>query len=200
MNAQVTVVDSIFRNNTATAYDGGGLYASGGATISAASFSTIRPQRKGRPGRRGADGVLRPLTITNTVFSGNNSADWGGGAYIAYFANLQPTFALVNVQFVRLRANNGEGRRVHLVRREAAEGRRSTGNYSSYHGGGVMRGHAGSYVITMLRRRTSTTPRAVRGPHGDGDLQIDGMLIDHNTSSNGNGGGVWMSRVRSSPT
>jgi predicted outer membrane repeat protein len=189
--ASATVVDSTFDSNTATGFDGGGLYVSGQVTASGSLFvgnSTLTQKGYGGGGGLIAFGQA---SISSTTFRGNTSSDWGGGAYLAYFADTAPTL-LTDVKLVSNSAQAGGGGGAFIWFEAILDSVEATDNYSSGHGGGVYGGYAGNYLLTVHGGRFLRNSGAGGGGiYSDSDVSIDGTELLANTSRNGNGGALW---------
>ncbi|HET7376467.1 MAG TPA: hypothetical protein VFK30_07155, partial [Anaerolineae bacterium] len=100
VNGSFTGTNTNFSGNIVNnGYDGGGLYAGGAIALTGGQF--VNNQTTHREGYGGGGGLIGfgAANISGTLFSGNSSSDWGGGAYLAYFANTAPSL-LTNIQFI----------------------------------------------------------------------------------------------------
>jgi len=172
-------------------YDGGGLYVSGALTMTNGQFAQNQTTRsKGYGGGGGA--ISFGLTnITGTMFISNTSSDWGGGAYLAYFSNTQPS-TLTNVQFISNTANSGGGGGLFMWFDSDLNNVEFRANLASYRGGGVYAGYAGNYK-TRIEGGTiqANTANGGGGLYSDSSFTISGTQVLSNTSLSGNGGGTW---------
>jgi predicted outer membrane repeat protein len=182
---------SFIDNTVNNGYDGGGLYASGALKLAGGQFINNRTTKpKGYGGGGGAMAFGRS-DISGTLFSGNSSSDWGGGAYLAYFANAVPS-VLTNVQFISNVANSGGGGGLFMWFDSTLNNVDFISNTASYRGGGLYAGYAGSYTETILGGRfVSNTASGGGGLYTDGSFTLDGSQFFSNTSRSGNGGGAW---------
>ncbi len=183
----VSFVGNVVNNG----YDGGGLYASGAVKLIGGQF--VNNQTTRSKGYGGGGGVIAfgLADISGTLFSGNTSSDWGGGAYLAYFANAVPS-VLTNVQFIGNTANSGGGGGLFMGFDSTLNGVEFMSNTASYRGGGLYAGYAGSYTETITGGQfVSNTASGGGGLYSDGSFTLDGSQFYSNTSRSGNGGGAW---------
>ena len=191
-NANFTGTNVSFIGNVVNnGYDGGGLYASGALKLTGGQFVNNRTTKpKGYGGGGGAMAFGRS-DISGTLFSGNSSSDWGGGAYLAYFANAAPS-VLTNVQFISNSANSGGGGGLFMWFDAALDGVDFISNTASYRGGGLYAGYAGSYTETITGGLfLSNTAGGGGGLYSDGSFTLNGSQFLSNTARSGNGGGAW---------
>lgn len=183
----VSFIDNVVNNG----YDGGGLYASGALKLIGGQFVNNRTTKpKGYGGGGGAMAFGRS-DISGTLFSGNSSSDWGGGAYLAFFANTAPS-VLTNVQFISNSAGNGGGGGLFMWFDSTLLNVDFMSNTASYRGGGLYAGYAGSFTETISGGRfISNTASGGGGLYSDGSFTLNGPQFYSNTSLNGNGGGAW---------
>ena len=121
LTASFTGTDVNFIGNAVNnGYDGGGLYVSGAVKLTGGQF--VNNQTTRSKGYGGGGGLISfgLADISGTLFSGNTSSDWGGGAYLAYFANNAPS-VLTNVHFISNTANSGGGGGSSFLKRSIAE-------------------------------------------------------------------------------
>ena len=202
----VTVVDSVFDTNSATGAtdgDGGGLNAVGQLTMTGSRFvNNTAPTMKGYSGGGGLI-AFGPTTISTTVFIGNSTANWGGGAFIADFVSPRPMptlppatpSVLTDVQFMNNTAQSGGGGGLFVWFEAILNSVDASDNYSGYYGGGVYGGYSGNYPVALNGGQLlHNSGQAGGGLYSDGDVTIDGTQITSNTARNGNGGGAWTPR------
>lgn len=190
--AHFTGTNVNFINNTVNnGYDGGGLYASGALKVTGGQFINNRTTKpKGYGGGGGAMAFGRS-DISGTLFRGNSSSDWGGGAYLAFFANTSPS-VLTNVQFISNSANFGGGGGLFMWFDSTLLNVDFMSNTASYRGGGLYAGYAGSYTETIVGGQfVSNTASGGGGLYSDGSFTLSGSQFFSNTSRSGNGGGAW---------
>ena len=137
----VSFIDNAVNNG----YDGGGLYASGAVEIDRRAVHQQPDDQAERLRRRRRRDAFGRSDISGTLFSGNTSSDWGGGAYLAYFANSAPS-VLTNVQFISNTANGGGGGGLFMWFDSTLNSVDFMSNTASYRGGGAYAGYAGSYM------------------------------------------------------
>ncbi len=178
-------------NTVNNGYDGGGLYAAGRLTLNGGQF--VNNQVTRQKGYGGGGGVMAfgLTSISGTQFSGNSAADWGGGAYLAYFANTTPS-VLTNAQFISNTAVNGGGGGLFMWFASTLTSVDFITNSAGYRGGGLYAGYAGNYTTTIARGRfLSNTANGGGGLYSDSSFTLDGTQFLSNTSRSGNGGGAW---------
>ena len=181
-------------NTVNNGYDGGGLYASGRLTLNGGQF--VNNQTTRYKGYGGGGGLMafgsNSISISSTQFSGNTTADWGGGAYIANSAAGAESF-ITNVLFLSNTALNGGGGGLFMWFTSTLSVVDFFSNSASYHGGGAYAGYAGNYATLVNGGQyLSNTASGGGGLYSDGSFTLIGTQFLSNTSrSNGNGGGAW---------
>lgn len=187
-----TVTDSRFVGNTATQFDGGGLYATGALTVTGSEFIGNTTSTKKGYGGGGGLIAFNGTTISGTLFRGNTSADWGGGAYVANFADPAAVTTYTDDQFRANTAQMGGGGGLFSWFPTALVNVELSDNSATLHGGGVYGGYAGTYPLTVTGGlvQRNTAPGGA-GIYSDHTITIDGTEIADNVSSNGNGGAAW---------
>jgi predicted outer membrane repeat protein len=192
-NDNLFVTDSDFENNSATNYDGGGIYAGKALRITGGKFYNNRTKTQKGYGGGGGVIVFGPTTITGTQFISNTSSDWGGGAYIAYFANTIPS-RLSDVQFISNTAKSGGGGGLFMWFDSTLLNSEFISNTASYRGGGAYAGYAGNYkTVVNGGQFARNTAAGGGGLYSDSSFTISGTQVLSNTSVKGNGGGAWTS-------
>ena len=185
-----TVADCVFEGNAAST-DGGGLYAPGGLTLTGSQF--VNNQVTAHKGYGGGGGLMAfgATAVSTTAFIGNTSGDWGGGAYLADFTPLSLTL-LTDVQFQSNTAEDGGGGGLFLWFDATLTRVEASANSAGYRGGGIYGGYAGNYGLQVVGGRLVHNSAAGGGGfYSDGDIEMDGTEVTGNTSTSGNGGGVW---------
>ena len=158
-------------NNAATAGDGGGIYSSGdrfsmvGSTISGNTATGISSESGRGGGLWSALGQFAPTTIVDSVFAGNSSTNFGGGADFRPSRGTGQLLQLTNVDFSGNASARGGGfafdlgGSVELPSSLVVDGGSITGNSATMHGGG-MYGRAAMVSVA------GTT---ISGNHADGN-------------------------------
>ena len=186
------LTDSTFSDNVSW-NDGGGAWVGGELTLQGGLFESNQTLLNEYNGGGGGLMSIGPVSINDTQFVTNLTADWGGGAYIYNGSGTAST--LTSIVALSNTAVNGGGGGIFSWFATNLSGSQFQTNTAAYRGGGLYAGYNGNYPIRVYGGSfLNNSGSGGGGLYSDSNFWLDGATFSGNVARNGNGGGAWTVR------